>query len=121
MIDQIVEAAYKSGAENQPVQLADLFSRFRSLYPALKGVTEESYGATLGFHTINATARWNREIPLDRQVWVLKPFFKRTRKGLYVLLNDEELTAFYQALAAKDRLLETDEFDVDLLTRRYPG
>lgn len=120
MIDQIVEAAHKSGAESQPVQLADLFSRFRALFPGLnKGVTEESYSATLGFHTINMKSRWNRELPLERQLWVRKPFFKRGRRGMYMLLSDEELTAFHQALAAKDRLLESDEFDVDLLTRRY--
>ncbi len=119
LIDYVVQAARKAGAETQAVRLSELFRSFREQFPDLqKGSSEDSYNATLNFYTINMKSRWNRQISEEAQPWVREPLFKRVGRGLYMLLLADEIAAFHRAWAAGDPLVRSDEFEVEELLRR---
>lgn len=121
LIDYIVQAARKAGADRQPVRLSELFRSFREQFPDLQlGSSEDSYSATQNFYTINMKSRWNRQIPEENQPWVREPLFKWVSRGHYMLLTPAEIGAFQRAWASGNPLVRADEFELEDLKEQRP-
>ncbi len=114
LIDLIVEAATRIGADRQAVSLTELYNAYRNAYPGVgKGSTRGSFDATVNYHCINMRSRFpdanNRR---KAAYWLSRPAFKRVARGRYMLLSDDEMSGFQRSVAEDHPLVYADDYDV---------
>ncbi|GCE09305.1 toll/interleukin-1 receptor domain-containing protein [Dictyobacter aurantiacus] len=120
MIDLIVEAAFKISADKQSVSLANLYDEYMNSNPGIsKGSTHASFDATVNYHCINMRSRFSdvRKRYQKNAYWITKPLFKRVSRGRYMLLSQEEVTAFQKCVQNNVPLIYEDEYDVSLMLK----
>ena len=115
LIDLIIDVAQKVGADQKPVFLKYLNVAYLRAYPGIgKGVTRNSFDATLNYHCINMRSRFPD--PNDKHKpapWLSRPAFKRTGRAFYMLLSPDEIACFHRCVKANHPLIYDDEYDVD--------
>jgi len=115
VIDLGIDAARAIGADQHPVSLADLHEAYLHANPGIgKGITRESFGATINFYTINMRSRFpdasNKQQPAP---WLSQPVFQRTGHGQYKLLSPKEIALFRQRVEQGDPRVYQDEYDTN--------
>jgi hypothetical protein len=103
-------------AHQKPITLSEWSTAFSGLYPHEPGNSTSSLSATVGFHTVNMRSRFN--VPTNKNAggtWRTEPLFKRTTRGLYMLLSAQETQRFHQLMAEQDPRLFQEEFDASAL------
>jgi hypothetical protein len=118
VIDLAFDAAHMIGADQRPVSLSELHEAYLQMNPSIgKGVTRESFGATINFHTINMRSRFpdanNKKRPAP---WLSRPVFQRVTHGKYKLLSEAEIERFRYRVEQDDTRIFQDEYDLTDLT-----
>jgi hypothetical protein len=115
VIDLSIDAAREIGADQHPVSLADLHAAYLRANPGIgKGTTQDSFGATINYHTINMRSRFpDRGHKQKLASWLSRPVFKRVAYGRYMLLSPNELALFQQRVEVGDPRIYEDEFDIN--------
>lgn len=115
VIDLSINAAREIGADQHPVSLADLHAAYLRANPGIgKGTTQDSFGATINYHTINMRSRFpNRSHKQKPTSWLTRPVFKRVAYGRYMLLSPDELALFHRRVEEGDPRIYEDEYDID--------
>lgn len=118
VIDLSIDAAQKIEADQHPVSLADLHAAYLRANPGIgKGTTQDSFGATINYHTINMRSRFpDRSHKQKPASWLTRPVFKRVAYGRYMLLSPDELVLFHRLVEEGDPRIYEDEYDIDDLT-----
>jgi hypothetical protein len=114
IIDLSVAAAQEIGADQHPVMLADLHAAYLRANPGIgKGTTQDGFGATINYHTINMRSRFpERNNKQKSASWLSRPVFKRVAHGQYMLLSPDELRLFQQRFEEGDTRIYQDEYDI---------
>lgn len=118
IIDLSIAAAQEIGADQHPVTLADLHTAYLRANPGIgKGTTQDGFGATINYYTINMRSRFpERNNKQKSASWLLRPVFKRVAYGQYMLLSPDEIRLFQQRFEEGDTRIYQDEYDIaDLL------
>lgn len=115
VIDLSIEAAREIGADQHPVSLPDLHSAYLRANPGIgKGVTLDSFGATINYHTINMRSRFpERNNKQKIASWLTRPVYKRVGYGRYMLLSSDELELFRRRVNEGNPRIYNDEYDID--------
>ena len=115
IIDLSIAAAHEIAAEQHPVALTDLHAAYLRANPGIgKGTTQDGFGATINYHTINMRSRFpDRNNKQKSASWLSRPVFKRVAYGQYMLLSPDELRLFQQRLEEGDPRIYQDEYDID--------
>lgn len=115
VIDLSIKAALELGADKHPISLADLHKAYLRANPGItKGITRDSFDATIGYSTINMRSRFF--YPNDkrrRTTWLTRPVFKRVAPGRYMLLSPDEIQMFHKRVEEDDPRIYQDEYNVD--------
>jgi len=115
IIDLSIAAAHEIGADQHSVSLADLHAAYLRANPGIgKGTTQDGFGATINYHTINMRSRFpDRNDKQKPASWLSRPVFKRVAYGQYMLLSPDELRLFHQRSEEGDLRIYQDEYDLD--------
>ncbi|GLV54369.1 hypothetical protein KDH_12170 [Dictyobacter sp. S3.2.2.5] len=119
-IDLIVEAAFKIGADKQAVSLANLYDEYMNSNPGIsKGSNHGSFDATVNYHCINMRSRFYdvRKRYQQNAYWITKPLFKRVSRGRYMLLSQEEITAFQKCIQINVPLIYEDDYNITMMIK----
>jgi hypothetical protein len=116
VIDLGIKAAYEIGADRHPISLAELHDAYLRANPGIgKGLTRNSFDATINFHCINMRARFPD--PANKQKhpapWLTHPAFKRVARGRYMLLSPDEFVLFRQHVEENDPRVYADEYSIE--------
>lgn len=119
VIDLSIEAAREIGADQHPVSLPDLHTAYLRANPGIgKGLTLDSFGATINYHTINMRSRFpERNNRQKIASWLTRPVYKRVGYGRYMLLSPDELVLFRKRVEEGDPRIFDDEYDIDDLAQ----
>jgi hypothetical protein len=115
IIDLSIIAAHEIGADDHPISLAELHAAYLRANPGIgKGTTQDGFGATINYHTINMRSRFpDRNNKHKSASWQSRPVFKRVAYGQYMLLSSDELRLFQQRLEEGDPRIYQDEYNID--------
>ena len=114
IINLIIPVALEIDADHHSVPLAELYTAYHHTYPDIdKGLSHESFNATVHYHCINIRSRFPYITDKRRTAdWLTKPTFKRIAYGRYMLLSQEEIAWFRRAIEENNPLIYADEYDV---------
>jgi hypothetical protein len=121
IIDLVMPVASGIGADRHSVSLEDLHEAYLRAYPGIgKGVTRDSFAATISYHCINMRSRFpDASQKQKRADWITRPVFKRVGWGQYMLLSPEELEAFHFLWERNHPGIYADEYEANLLLQWY--
>jgi len=115
LIDLIVDAATRIGADQEAVSLTRLYNAYRTDYPGIeKGIARGSFDATVNYHCINMRSRFPDANDRRKKsaYWLSRPAFKRVSRGRYMLLSDDEISRFLRYVKEDHPLIYADQYDV---------
>jgi hypothetical protein len=120
IIDILVEAARKSGAESFDISLKTI----RDLATKLDSEgnhKESSYDSELNYHTVNMKSRFTN--PLDKNRfgparWKDEPYFYKVGRGQYRLLTEDDKKIFKEAIKQNLDIVFEKDYEFNLLKSR---